>query len=198
MTDIIKLAYEQGQMQALADLGFDKEANIRNILRHPIRSIKASLGNPEEIKFFANKLRSATDADELAALAAAAKAKQVNQVADLADLNANIRAHLSKMSPQDLSMLSQGTYTMPKAIQDQYLRVHGTPFTPPPVQQVQQQVQQQAAPATRFDKAKDWMKANPIPTALGAGVLGAGGVYGVQKATEDNSFSGRLSRAFGG
>lgn len=196
MTDIIKLAYEQGQMQALADLGLDKEANIRNILRHPIRSLKASLGNPEEIKFFANKLRATTDADELAALASAAKAKQVNQAADLADLNANIRAELSKMNPQQLSMLSQGKHTLPQPILDQYLRVHGTPFTPP-VQQVQQAVQQ-AAPATRFDKAKDWMKANPIPTALGAGVLGAGGVYGVQKATEDNSFSGRLSRAFGG
>jgi hypothetical protein len=193
MTDIIKLAYEHGQMQALLDLGLEKDAGWRDILRHPIKSMKAGLGNREAQSFLANKVNLKAESALASAEAKAQAAKAFRQQTDAADLDAAIRAHMDSLNSTEIGKLSRGEAQLPKQFQDHYLRVHGKEMYPAPAANTNPNPNPNPNKNKKSNKDfTGWMKNNPVPTALGGAALGAGALYGINEYNREPSLLERI------
>jgi hypothetical protein len=196
MTDIIKLAYEQGQMQALDDLGLNKEASL---FRNPLRTIGKWFNNPDDVAFFANKANQEAGALLSKTEAAAEAARAARQATDSASLNAAIRAHLNTLDDAAALQFSRGNLKLPREIQDQYLRVHGRGMYDNPAipARRKRKILSDRNPAPGPELAPDeaaggglmgFMKENPIGTILGGTALGGGAMYALTPKKEPSFF----------
>ena len=196
MTDIIKLAYEQGQSQALSDFGLHKEAAS---WRNPIRTIGKWFNNPQDVAFFANKANDRAGAALSRAEAAAQAAGAARQATDATSLNAAIRAHLNTLDDAAALQFSKGNLKLPQEIQDQYLRVHGKGMYENPSINARnkRKLMSKRGPSADPEVVPEnadgsgflgFMKQHPIGTILGGTALGGGTMYALSPKKEPSFF----------